>query len=279
MRFVARLAVAVGHSAAQWLLYPICAYFFVSAPSERKASREFLRRAQGREPSSVDVFRHLHTFALVLLDRVYLLAGHYRRFDVKVHGAELVHQIAREGRGCLLFGAHMGSFEIPRFLAQEAHGLTVRLAMFEENARKMSAVYNAMSVEGAMPVVALGRPDSMLRIEEALDRGEMVGILADRTFSEKGTLRRSFLGGEAAFPLGPFRLAALLGRPVVLMFCVRGDDGRYEVHFEPLPAGRAEPGERRSAALERSVQAFASRLEHHCRRAPYNWFNFYDYWH
>jgi predicted LPLAT superfamily acyltransferase len=274
----ARLALVLGRSATQWLLYPICAYFFAFSPRERAASSAFLRRSLGREARASDVFRHFHCFATVLLDRVYLISGRYSRFDVRVHGEEVVEGVAREGRGCLLLGAHLGSFEVPRFLAQEGRGLPVQLAMYEENARKMNAVYDAIDPARATPVIALGRPDSMLRIEEALDRGEMVGILADRTISEKGTVRCSFLGEPASFPLGPMRLAAMLERPVVVMFCLRDGD-RYEVHFERLPIIAAEPGERRSAALERSVQAYAGRLEHYCRLAPYNWFNFYDYWH
>jgi predicted LPLAT superfamily acyltransferase len=26
------------------------------------------------------------------------------------------------------------------------------------------------------------------------------------------------------------------------------------------------------------VERYAARVEHHCRTAPYNWFNFYDFW-
>jgi hypothetical protein len=26
------------------------------------------------------------------------------------------------------------------------------------------------------------------------------------------------------------------------------------------------------------IRRYAARLEHHARQAPYNWFNFYDFW-
>ena len=278
MLVLTRLALAVGRSTSHWLLYPICAYFLVFAPRERKVSREYLRRVLGREPAVRDLFRHLLCFAEVLLDRVYLVAGRYSHFSVEVHGKSIVDDIAREGRGCLLLGAHLGSFEVPRFLGQEGHGLPVSLAMYEETARRMNAVYDALSTGQAMPVIALGKTDSMLRIEEALEQGRMVGILADRTISEKGTVRCDFLGAPAALPTGPLRLAAVLGRPVVLMFCVQRSTLRYEVFFERMHAAPTEPGEPRGASLARSVQAFADRLEHHARLAPYNWFNFYDFW-
>ena len=34
----------------------------------------------------------------------------------------------------------------------------------------------------------------------------------------------------------------------------------------------------RSAAIEQLLRRYAERLEHYCRLAPYNWFNFYDFW-
>jgi len=30
--------------------------------------------------------------------------------------------------------------------------------------------------------------------------------------------------------------------------------------------------------MKQAVQKYVERLEHYCRLAPYNWFNFYDYW-
>ncbi len=31
-------------------------------------------------------------------------------------------------------------------------------------------------------------------------------------------------------------------------------------------------------AIEETMHLYAQRLEHYCRQAPYNWFNFYDFW-
>jgi predicted LPLAT superfamily acyltransferase len=35
----------------------------------------------------------------------------------------------------------------------------------------------------------------------------------------------------------------------------------------------------RPQALAELAAAYAARLEHHARRAPLEWFNFYDFWH
>jgi len=129
-----------------------------------------------------------------------------------------------------------------------------------------------------MQVIALGKADAMLKVEEALSRGEFVGMLGDRTFADEGTLAADFLGAPANFPLGPFRMAAMLKRPVVLMFGLYRGGNRYEIHFEQL-AGLSSPGRAaRAVAVELALRRYVERLEHFCRLAPYNWFNFYGYW-
>jgi predicted LPLAT superfamily acyltransferase len=278
IRFMAWAALALGRPAARLLLYPICCYFLLFPGSARSASRGYLRRALGRAPGLGEMFRHYHTFAATILDRVYLLHDQYHRFDVRVHGAGIIEESLASGRGCILLGAHMGSFEIVRSVGRQAIGPALSIAMYEENARKIRSVIEAINPVLYRQVIALGQVDSILKLEAALDRGEAVGILADRTLTGEGTVTCIFLGEPARFPVGPFRIAAILNRPVVLMFGLYRGGNRYDVYLERLtdPGGtkRAE----RDRAVEESVRRYAGRLEHYCRQAPFNWFNFYDYW-
>lgn len=278
IRFMAWAALAMGRPAARLLLYPICCYFLLFSGSARSASRGYLRRALGREPRLGEMFRHYHTFAATILDRVYLLHDQFHCFDVRVHSAGIIDESLANGRGCILLGAHMGSFEIVRSVGRQAIGPALSIAMYEENARKIGSVIEAINPGLYRKVIALGQIDSILKLEAALDRGEAVGILADRTLTGEGTVACDFLGEPARFPVGPFRIAAILDRPVVLMFGLYRGGNRYDVYLERLtdPGGtkRAE----RDRALEESVRRYAGRLEHYCRQAPFNWFNFYDYW-
>jgi hypothetical protein len=88
-----------------------------------------------------------------------------------------------------------------------------------------------------------------------------------------------FLGSPAAFPLGPLHMAAMLKRPVIFMTGLYRGGNRYDIHFEKLAdftqIERAERGAQVQAALARYVTL----LEKHCRSAPYNWFNYFDFWH
>jgi predicted LPLAT superfamily acyltransferase len=277
IRCGAWLALTFGRAFARAWLHVLTLYFLVVSPADRAASRQFLRKALQREPGAADVYRHFHTFAATILDRVYLLNGQLGRFDVRIHGREIVDAEAARGHGCLLIGSHLGSFEIVRFAGREA-GVRASLAMYEENAGALTALLEAINPGLAMRVIALGKADSMLRLDQALAEGESVGMLADRTFAGDGTVSVPFLGTPARFATGPFRLAAALRRPLVLMFGLYRGGARYDVHFEQLAAtGWAEHAER-GRAVQQAIERYVGRLEHYCRQAPYNWFNFYDFW-
>jgi len=272
------LALALGRPAAWLLLHAVSLYFMVVSAADREASRQYLRRALGREPGVADVFRHFHAFATTILDRVYLLNDQYDRFEVRVHGEEIVAGMLARGEGCLLIGAHLGSFEIVRFVGRAARALRVTLVMYEQNTMTLNAALNAINPELAMRVIELGRIDSMLRLERALADGEFVGMLADRAIEGESTIACPFLGSPARFPAGPFRVAAMLKRPVVLMFGIYRGGNRYDVHFERLAGIGATARAERDRAIEEALRHYVGRLEHYCRTAPYNWFNFHDYW-
>ena len=278
LRLIVWVALTLGRPAARLLLYPICVYFMIFSTASHAASTKYLRKVLSRTPTLVDSFRHCHTFAATLLDRVFLFNDQYAQFDVRVHDEDLLAAITAGGRGCFLLGAHMGSFEIIRALGRRNTAARISLVMYAENARKFNAVLGAINPDLSLQVIALGKIDSMLKVESALNRGEIVGMLGDRTFEDEGTVACRFLDEEARIPSGPLRLAAILKRPVILMFGLYRGGNRYDIHFERLidgwPASRAA----RNLLFEQSLQRYVGRLEHYCREAPYNWYNFYDFW-
>ena len=278
LRLIAWIALTLGRPLARLLLYPICLYFVAFSARARSASREYLGRVLGRRAGLADAFRHYHAFAAVTLDRLYLLKGQLGRFEIDVHGAEIVEGMIATGQGCVLLGAHIGSFEVVR-AAGRARGFKVNMVMFEENARKTGEIFESIAPEWKTEIIGLGKVDSILKVEAALARGEIVGLLADRTIQGGGTVACEFLGGRAEFPAGPIRIAAMLKRPIALMFGLYRGGNRYEVHFERLTdEGEVFAGSAREQMTGSLLGRYAGRLEHYCRRAPLNWFNFYDFW-
>jgi len=277
-RVIIRIALVLGRRVAGALLVPVCLYFLCFSIASRRASTDYLTRVLGRRPRLRETLRHYRTFAATTLDRACLLCGRLQEFEIRNHGEEIVEGFYRRREGCVLIGAHFGSFEILRALGLQRPGLQAYFAMFDANAQKISEAFGALNPALAQTVIPLNTPDAMLKINDALERGAFVGLLGDRLLNGRDAVVCDFLGSPAAFPAGPWRLASVLGRPAVLALGVNVGDGRYDIHFEVLldvwPAERAA----RRAAIEEGVRRFAARLEAVCRRYPYNWFNFYDFW-
>jgi predicted LPLAT superfamily acyltransferase len=87
-----------------------------------------------------------------------------------------------------------------------------------------------------------------------------------------------FLGRPALFPTGPIRVGIILNRPMLLLFSVYRGANRYDIHIERFAAPGEERVRARNGAVEALLRRYVGRLEHYCRVAPYNWFNFYDFW-
>jgi len=278
LRVMTWISLRLGRTPARVVLAGISLYFLLFAPAAKAASRTYLRRALGREPAYADLFRHFHRFASTIHDRVFLLNGRFDLFQVEVHGEDVVKEVLAAGNGAILMGAHMGSFEVARAIGRQQPGLRVVMVMYEENARKLNAALAAINPAAVQDIIPLGQLDSMLRVQACLDQGMVLGVLGDRTLGGDATLRVPFLGADAEFPVGPMRLAAMLKRPVLFMSGLYLGGNRYAIHFERLADFSDVERSGRAAAVQSAVTAYAACLERHCRAAPYNWFNFFDFW-
>ena len=273
------VALRGGRSVGRALTWVGTGWFLMAAAPARAASRDYLGRVLGRPARLSDVARHFHGFACAVLDRVLLLAGHETGFDVQVEGLEHLMAARALGRGCILMGAHLGSFEVLRFVARQSP-VPVWALMYRRNGGALTWLLDRLAPGVRDRVLEIGDTDSMIRVRECVERGELVGILADRVPEALAgrMVRVPFLGGVAAFPSGPFVLAGMLGAPVVLFHAVRTGERHYVVRFQPFRERVVLSRERRAGDLRDVVCAFAATLEAACRVHPFQWFNFFPFW-
>ena len=249
LRIMVWVSLHLGRTFGRFWLYPIAAYFLLAARHAREASRQYLRRALKRDAGWTDIFRHYLSFASTIHDRVYLIDGRFDLFDFRISGEDVVREAHAQGGGAFLMGAHLGSFEVARAIGRSQPDLRVAMVMYEENARKLNAILAAIDPALVHDIVALGRVDSMLKVNERLNAGEFIGMLGDRTLGAEPTHAVEFLGAPARLPLGPFKMAAMLRRPLILMVGLYRGGNRYDVHFERLADFSTTPPGARQAAV------------------------------
>ncbi|NML25835.1 acyl-CoA synthetase [Zoogloea sp. G-4-1-14] len=278
MRLMVWLSLTLGRHLSRLVLHGIAVYFLLFAPRARRASADYLWRILGRRPGLAERYRHILGFATTIHDRIYFLNGRFELFDIEISGAELIDAHLAGGRGVLLFGAHLGSFEALRAIGRNRTDRAVCMLMHAENARKINSVLAAINPAATQDILPLGKLDSMLHLRDRLDAGQMIGVLADRNPGKDGVTPIPFLGSPAAFPTGPFRLAAMLRRPVLFMCGAYLGGNRYRISFSPLADFSQVDRKGRDAAITAAQAAYVALLETRCREAPYNWFNFFDFW-
>jgi len=278
LRLMTWISLRMGRRAARGVLHLIAVYFLLFAPASRRASSDYLLRALGRPARWRDLYRHFFTFAATVHDRVYLVNHRFDLFDFEVHGEDTLRRLLADGNGLFLMGAHLGSFEVIRALARKNKDLRVAMVMHEDNAQKINAMLAAINPQAVQDIIGLGHIDSMLKVRERLDEGCAVGMLADRTPGNDTMYPVQILGADVRLPGGPFRMAVLLRRPVLFMTGLYLGGNRYAIHFDTLADFSAITRDQRDAALQAAITRYAALLDQYCRQAPYNWFNFFDFW-
>ncbi|MGL6522934.1 glycosyltransferase family 2 protein [Aeromonas dhakensis] len=279
----------LGRRGFSLLLYPVIGYFWLTGRAQREASRAYLARletfanAQGvalpAEPRSS--FRHFLRFGEAALDKLAGWRGDITEQEVELVGAEHYQAAINSGKGVLLLGSHLGDLELCRALGSRKQGLRINALVFTRHAARFNALLKQINPDSHLNLIQVQElgADTAILLKEKLEQGEWVVIVGDRTSvtREKRVIWADFLGAPAPFPLGPFVLSSVLGCPVYLMFGLK-EQGRFRVHFEPFADGQPLQRQGRQQILASRVQAYADRLQHHCLRAPLDWFNFFDFW-
>ncbi len=274
------IALLCGRRLSRVLLYPITAYFLLRRGPERRASRAYLSRIHGRAVGWWPVAKHIHSFASTILDRVFLLTGQFRSFDVRTEGLEELHRAIDMGRGVLLLGSHLGSFDVLRVLSLQRPDVAVRVVLDVAHNPGITQLLAALNPKLAAGVIDAGMDGTsiVLAIRNAVEEGALVTLLADRVRSGESSIQAQFLGAPAAFPVAPWLIGAALGVPVALCFGLYRGGNRYDMYFEVMSEHLVVPRRDRAQLLAGLVQQYADRLAHYTMLAPYNWFNFYDFW-
>jgi lauroyl/myristoyl acyltransferase len=224
--------------------------------------------AAEREALVTEIFRH---FAVCFADLISTNRREARpdRLVTRIDGDEHLLAALAEGRGLVLVTAHLGNWELGGRLLAARLGRPTHVIVAAEADPRVERFLRG----GPAPVrfVRRGDPTAMVPLVSALRRGEIVALQGDRALGTRGDALVEFFGAPAPFPLGPFVLGRAGGVPVVPAFCLLGPDLRYTVVMEPA-IHVAAGGE--TAALAQWVAVLESMI----RRAPEQWFNFFDVW-
>jgi predicted LPLAT superfamily acyltransferase len=256
---------------------PVVLWAFAFKPVSRQASMEYLSRALKRPAGAADCLRLFFSFADSILDKFIAWNRGFDLSDVEYHGLEVFNKVLASGRGCVLIVSHLGTLEVGRALSSKLHpGLELQVLMHTRHAENFNRILKQLDPSSQMNL------HQVAFLSQRLERGAVVVVAGDRVPIGAGQRvgAATFLGGEADFPQGPYILAAALGCPILLSFCLRRPRGpkSFDLYFEPFEERLALPRKGRDQALQALIGRYAARLEHYCAQAPFQWYNFHPFW-
>jgi predicted LPLAT superfamily acyltransferase len=265
-----------GLTPAYALLIFVALYYCIAERKKSVISYNFYRKriGYGVLRSLISVYRNYYLFGQCLIDRVALMAAN-PDFRITFTGENHLIDMAKQGKGGFLVGAHVGNWEIAGFFLHRIN-VPVNIVIYDNEYEDIKECLKSAGIKKyAYNVIPLKDDMSHLyKITEALSRHEFVCLHADRYMDNSKLLYYNFLDEKAPFSQSIFRLCTMFDIPVTFVYAFRLKFRRYHFYAtKPVTY---------SGTKEQKLQDFAAdyveELEKNTLHHPLQWFNFFDFW-
>lgn len=294
-RFMLWAAVHLPQKIIELIAAVVVFFFFLGASEVRKRSRLYLMhvgKLQNRQISSWDVYLHILSFALSMVEKIQGWAGKISLSGLEIQKDDIESLVSRidSGKGSFILCSHLGNIEAMRSLTEyhQKHS-TKEFQVFPvvdfSGTRRFNDLLQKLNPElmkNCFDANSIG-VETAISMREKMASGNLVAIAGDRTsgHSQNRFIPITFLGEKANFPEGAFVLANALKFPVYFIFAFRKRDldiaSPYEFHIIRSKTNLETCLSRSEKATELAKE-YVCLLERYCLEHPYQWYNFYNFW-
>jgi KDO2-lipid IV(A) lauroyltransferase len=252
------------------------AFFLFDAPHRRLAvanlQRAFPVRSE-RECRAIarDMFAHFGRLLIVLL-KFSTMRPDRMLAHVQFEGEERVVHAHAQGRGVLLFTGHFGFWEINALV----HALAIRPIAVLARPLDNPLLHRLLeSVRTATGNSVIYRRGALRRVLRALGENQAVAILIDQHIQSADAVYVDFFNRPAATTSALAAIALRTGAPVVPVFALPLEGGRFRMVYEhAVEPPRAEDAD----AIRDFTQRCTDVLEMYVRRYPELWLWMHRRW-
>jgi len=219
--------------------------------------------------------RSLRNYMKVLVDflRLPRISDEEVERRVQGRGWEYLDRALEGGRGALLVGTHLGSWDLAG-LALAARGHKLYVVAERQRPSWLNRIGRDWREARGIHLIFMER--TLKPLFHALARNELVGIVVDRPWPEGEGVTVEFFGQRISWPSGPATLALRTGAQLLTGYLVRTSDGHFE--GEIFPPLEFQPSGDRSEDLRWLSQKIVALQEELIRRYPDQWYMFRRMW-
>ncbi len=263
----------LGPKAAYALLVFVSLYFVLFSGSESRATYTFLRKkmSKGRLTAFFGIWKTFFKLGQNLIDKVAILSGLQKYYTYEFDGEMNLQEIVNRNEGGVLISGHLGNWDIAANFLNNLDGANdIYVVMMDAEHQKVKDFMESTQTKKQFNIIPIKDDGShIFMINEILRDNKLICIHGDRFVEGQKTKTFDFIDGKAKFPMGPFRIASALNKPVSFVYAMKDNLKHYHLYGSPIKQGLTS---------QELMALFVKDLEEKTIRYPYQWFNFYNYW-
>jgi KDO2-lipid IV(A) lauroyltransferase len=250
---------------------------YIFAYQDRKFVTENLKVIFPEKPDKeIKIMRInlLRNFAKYLVDffRFQKIDRKYIERYIRIENINYFNEGLARGRGVITLTAHIGNWELGGVVISLL-GYSFWVVALPHKYKRVDDFFNTQREIKGLKVIPLGK--AIRQCLKLLRENKMVGLVGDRTFSERGIIL-DFFGRDTVFPEGPAALALQTGAAIVPGFMLRNKDDTFTLRIEKpldyLPTGDSEKDIKNVIGLYRVI------FQDYIRKYPDQWYMFRRFW-
>ncbi len=263
-------------------------FYWTFSKNARRFSKIYFKRL-GRKGSSL---KHIICFAINLVEDVQSWAGKLNFSNVTWQDDDVGDLVSNidSGKGSVIMISHLGNAQMLKGLASMGESGTKRkMSITTVSDANISAGFNSLlnqiNSDSSFHIVSSNNigPETILLLQERLENGEVVVIAGDRVSAHTDrNIKINFLGEMANFPYGVFLMISLLNVPTYFVNGLRKKDfslnANYDMFVRKCPVDFDCTRKEREERIKSAAGYYAKNLEDLCKKHPYQWYNFFDFW-
>jgi predicted LPLAT superfamily acyltransferase len=266
---------------AYFLLRFVALYFFIFSAESFRHIYRFYRKYLGFGffRSIAAIYRNYYVFGQVILDKTATMAGFSAHFTFDFDGENHLRQMVADGKGGLFISAHIGNFEMAGHMLERLQ-TRVNIIMLDAEHERIKEYLTSFTRKSFQIIPVKEDNSHVYAISEALKNHEIVCMHGDRFLPGSKTISAAFLGAPASLPTGPFYLAMKFAVPVSYVFAMKEKSRHYHFYATP-PKLYVQQSTlfKRDVMLKTMISDYLNAMEEKIRIYPYQWFNYFDFWH
>ena len=213
-------------------------------------------------------------FAKYLVDffRFSKIDKEYIKQNIHIENIRNFDEAASKKKGVVVLTAHLGNWELGGVVIAISGYPFWAVALPHKN-NKINDFFNYQRMIKGVNVIPYGH--AVRKCLDVLNKNELVALVGDRDFSERGILL-DFFGRPSLFPPGPAAFSLRTGANIVPGFMLRNNDDSFTLRIErPIEFKASGNKDEDEAAL---TKKYISIFEDYIRKYPDQWYMFRRFW-